>query len=51
MASEGKRTFQRGISAAETTALAHHAGLTPAVGTAGLTLPGVSHVVLVKREM
>ncbi|WP_329447860.1 methyltransferase domain-containing protein [Streptomyces sp. NBC_01426] len=48
--SEGKGTFQRGISAAETTALARHAGLTPAVGEAGLPLPGVSHIVLVKPE-
>ncbi|MFF0220075.1 methyltransferase domain-containing protein [Streptomyces vinaceus] len=48
--SEGKGTFQRGISAAETTALARHAGLTPARGAAGLTLPGVSHIVLVKPE-
>ncbi|MEU2835085.1 methyltransferase domain-containing protein [Streptomyces lavendulae] len=49
--SEGKRTFQRGISAAETTALARHAGLAPAVGVAGLALRGVSHVVLVKPEL
>ncbi|MCX5078666.1 methyltransferase domain-containing protein [Streptomyces sp. NBC_00513] len=48
--SEGKGTFQRGISAAETTALARHAGLAPAVGEAGLPLPGVSHIVLVKPE-
>ncbi|MGW2588206.1 methyltransferase domain-containing protein [Streptomyces virginiae] len=49
--SEGKGTFQRGISAVETTALARHAGLAPATGTAGLTLPGVSHIVLVKPEL
>ncbi|MFF3432358.1 methyltransferase domain-containing protein [Streptomyces sp. NPDC002602] len=49
--SEGKGTFQRGISAAETTALARHAGLAPAVGAAGLPLPGVSHIVLVKPEL
>ncbi|MFE5771381.1 methyltransferase domain-containing protein [Streptomyces sp. NPDC056485] len=48
--SEGKGTFQRGISAAETAALARHAGLAPATGAAGLTLPGVSHIVLVKSE-
>ncbi|MEV7544936.1 hypothetical protein [Streptomyces sp. NPDC089915] len=48
--SEGKGTFQRGISAAETTALARHAGLTPVMG-AGLPLPGVSHIVLVKPEL
>ncbi|KMO96015.1 methyltransferase domain-containing protein [Streptomyces roseus] len=48
--SEGKGTFQRGISATETTALARHAGLAPATGAAGLTLPGVSHIVLVKPE-
>ncbi|AKL71036.1 endonuclease/exonuclease/phosphatase family protein [Streptomyces sp. Mg1] len=48
--SEGKGTFQRGISAAETTALARHAGLVLAAGSAGLSLPGVSHVVLVKPE-
>ncbi|KOV22523.1 hypothetical protein ADK90_10820 [Streptomyces sp. XY413] len=49
--SEGKGTFQRGVSAAETTALARHAGLAPAVGAGGLPLPGVSHVVLVKPEL
>ncbi|WP_328965701.1 hypothetical protein [Streptomyces virginiae] len=49
--SEGKGTFQRGISAAETTALARHAGLAPAVGAAGLPLPGVSHIVLAKPEL
>lgn len=49
--SAGKGTFQRGISAAETTALARHAGLTPAVGAAGLPLPGVSHIVLAKPEL
>ncbi|MFD3553871.1 methyltransferase domain-containing protein [Streptomyces goshikiensis] len=48
--SEGKGTFQRGISAAETTALARHAGLILAAGSAGLPLPGVSHAVLVKPE-
>lgn len=48
--SEGKGTFQRGVSAAETTALARHAGLAPAAGAAGLPLSGVSHIVLVKPE-
>ncbi|MFF3087619.1 methyltransferase domain-containing protein [Streptomyces nojiriensis] len=48
--SKGKGTFQRGISAAETTALARHAGLVPTAKPAGLPLPGVSHVVLVKPE-
>ncbi|MGW7312689.1 hypothetical protein [Streptomyces sp. NPDC054865] len=49
--SEGNGTFQRGISAPETAALARHAGLTPAAETADLPLPGVSHVVLVKLEL
>lgn len=49
--SEGKGTFQRGVSAAETTALARHAGLAPAAGAAGLPLSGVSHIVLVKPEL
>ncbi|MEU8436764.1 hypothetical protein AB0F18_28425 [Streptomyces sp. NPDC029216] len=49
--SEGKRTFQRGISAAETTALARHAGLAPAVGAARPPLPEVSHIVLAKPEL
>ncbi|MFD3680055.1 methyltransferase domain-containing protein [Streptomyces sp. NPDC058613] len=48
--SEGKGTFQRGISVAETTTLARHVGLVPAAGTA-LQLPGVSHVVLAKPEL
>ncbi|MFI8265526.1 methyltransferase domain-containing protein [Streptomyces sp. NPDC085665] len=49
--SEGKGTFQRGISAAETTALARHARLAPAERAAGLPLPGVSHIVLFKPEL
>ncbi|MEU9254481.1 methyltransferase domain-containing protein [Streptomyces sp. NPDC048270] len=49
--SEGKGTFQRGISATETTALARRAGLAPITGAAGLPLPGVSHVLLAKPEL
>ncbi|MGW1641477.1 methyltransferase domain-containing protein [Streptomyces lavendulae] len=48
--SEGKGTFQRGISAVETTALAQHAGLAPVAG-ASLPLPGVSYILLARPEI
>ncbi|MFG2483515.1 hypothetical protein ACGFSI_12265 [Streptomyces virginiae] len=38
--SEGKGSFQRGISAVETLALARRAGLFPMTGSASLPLPG-----------
>lgn len=45
--SEGKGTFQRGISGEEAVLLARHAGLAPSVGSAPvLSLSGVSHVLL-----
>ncbi|MEV7617566.1 hypothetical protein [Streptomyces sp. NPDC089799] len=45
--SEGKGTFQRGISAEEAVLLGGHAGLAPVGSSAPrLSLPGVSHVLL-----
>lgn len=48
--SQGKGTFQRGIDAAEITALARRAGLVPAAGAPVLPLPGVCHAVLAKPQ-
>ncbi|MFF5488776.1 hypothetical protein [Streptomyces virginiae] len=46
----GKGTFQLGISAAETAAVARRAGLVPVTGSAALPLPAVSHILLAKPE-
>ncbi|MGA6160848.1 methyltransferase domain-containing protein [Stenotrophomonas sp. NPDC087984] len=46
--SQSKGTFQRGIAADETIALARRAGLIPALDAPALPLPGVCHAVLLK---
>ncbi|MGW8356518.1 methyltransferase domain-containing protein [Streptomyces wedmorensis] len=48
--SESKATFQRGINPSEIKALAHQAGLIPALDAPVLQLPGVCHAVLLKPE-
>lgn len=48
--SQGKGTFQRGITAEEITALARRAGLVLTEGAPVLPLPGVCHAVLTKFE-
>lgn len=48
--SQGKGTFQRGITPDEITALARRAGLVPTDAAPVLPLPGVCHAVLAKPE-